>query len=220
MPRSASSTSRTAHTWVADLRGEQGWERQQAAHRDLANYLYVVAYNYLRQRQQLQNPTRLISYSTEELAAFAQDFTQDALVKVTDDNYARLAQFIGAGNFTSWAARMLTNLIASELRRAAWQKQEREPVEDQRQTTLTPEAIVQVEELNTILYQCLDQLDQRRRFAFEQCIGDDKRAKEVAPLLNTTENGVNQLVFRARQQLRHCLESHQIGADVLTLFDA
>lgn len=219
MPRSVSSTPRTAFTWVAELRGEKGWEQQQAAHYDLANYLYVVAYNYLRHRQQLQLPLRLTTYAPEELAAFAQDFTQETLLKLAEKNYARLNQFSGTGNFTSWVARILKNLIASELRHAAWRKQERQSETEQRPTSLTPEAIAQVAQISTILQHCLDQLDQRRRFAFEQCIAEDKRAQEVAPLLHTTENGVNQLVFRARRQLRHCLEQHEIGPETLALFE-
>lgn len=37
--------------WVQELRGDRGGQQQEAAHCELANYLYVVAYNYLRIRQ-------------------------------------------------------------------------------------------------------------------------------------------------------------------------
>lgn len=216
MPSSASS--RTDAGWISELRGEDGRHRQEAAHRDLANYLYVVAYNYLRQRQQQQDLPFLSSYAPEDLAALAEDFVQETLLKLRENDYARLAQFTGAGTFTGWAARILINLAASELRHAAWHRQERELEEDPRQSTLTPERVVQLHQIEAILHHCLEQLDQRRRFAFEQCVAEDRRAKEVADLLNTTENGVNQLVFRARKQLRDCMEKHYIGPDTLSLF--
>jgi RNA polymerase sigma factor (sigma-70 family) len=216
MPSSASS--RTDPEWITELRGEAGHNRQEAAHHDLANYLYVVAYNYLRQRQQQQDLPFLSSYAPEDLAALAEDFVQETLLKLRENDYARLAQFTGTGNFSGWVARVLTNLAASELRHAAWHRQERELAEDPRQSTLTPEAIVQLDQIEAILQHCLAQLDQRRRVAFEQCVAEDRRAKEVAELLETTENGVNQLVFRARKQLRECMEKHDIGPDTLALF--
>lgn len=216
MPSSASS--RTDTEWITELRGEAGYNRQEATHRDLANYLYVVAYNYLRQRQQQDDLPFLSSYAPEDLTALAEDFVQETLLKLRENDYARLAQFTGTGTFTGWAARVLLNLAASELRHAAWHRQERELAEDPRQSTLTPEAIVQIDQIEVILHHCLEQLDQRRRFAFEQCVAEDRRAKEVADLLATTENGINQLVFRARKQLRQCMEKHNVGPDTLALF--
>jgi len=216
MPSSASS--RTDSVWITELRGEAGRNRQEAVHRALANYLYVVAYTYLRHRQQQHDLPLLSSYATEDLAALAQDFVQETLLKLSENHFARLAQFTGAGNFTSWAARVLLNLVASELRHSSWHRQERELVEDERQSTLAPEVVAQLDQIDTILQHCLEQLDQRRRFAFEQCVAEDRRAKEVANLLGTTENGINQLVFRARKQLRQCMENHNIGPDTLALF--
>ncbi|GEM_PF-2496103 len=37
---------RTNQAWLDELGGERGSAAQQQAHLDLANYLYVVAYNY------------------------------------------------------------------------------------------------------------------------------------------------------------------------------
>ena len=122
----------------------------------------MVAYNYLRQRQQQQDLPFLSSYAPEDLAALAEDFVQETLLKLRENDYARLAQFTGAGSFTSWAARVLLNLAASTLRHAAWHRQERELAEDPRQSTITPEGVVQLHQIEAILHHCLDQLDQRR----------------------------------------------------------
>ena len=42
---------RNNQAWVEELSGDCGVDAQREAHQDLASYLYVVAYNYLRLRQ-------------------------------------------------------------------------------------------------------------------------------------------------------------------------
>ena len=42
---------RNNQAWVEELSGDYGVDAQREAHQDLASYLYVVAYNYLRLRQ-------------------------------------------------------------------------------------------------------------------------------------------------------------------------
>ncbi|MCB0237375.1 MAG: hypothetical protein KDH08_01795, partial [Anaerolineae bacterium] len=61
---------------------------QASAHKDLANYLYVVAYNYLRLRQ--ADLRALADFAAEELASLAQDFVQETLEKLARRDFALL----------------------------------------------------------------------------------------------------------------------------------
>ncbi len=71
---------RNNQDWLQELKGDCGVTRQADAHRDLASYLYVVAYNYLRLRQ--ADLRALAVFPDEELAALAQDFVQETLEKL------------------------------------------------------------------------------------------------------------------------------------------
>ena len=80
---------RNNQAWVEELRGDCGSERQSDAHRDLANYLYVVAYNYLRLRQ--ADLRALADFAPDETATLAQDFVQETLEKLARNEFAVLA---------------------------------------------------------------------------------------------------------------------------------
>lgn len=212
----SSNARRTNNDWLSELRGMHGPAPQEAAHRDLANYLYVVAFNYLQQRQHAL--AILAALDPQELAALAQDFVQDALLKLAQDNGVLLNQFRGEGAFTGWCARLLCNLIARELRRPFWQR--RAPGEEAlgRFATRSAEQLSQIEQLGAAIKHCLEQLQERRRVAFERCIIHDIPTDEVAHELSTSANGVYQLVFHARRELRLCLESCGVGPDTLAIF--
>ena len=119
---------RNNQAWVEELRGDCGSERQSDAHRELANYLYVVAYNYLRLRQ--ADLRALADFAPEEVAALAQDFVQETLEKLARNEFALLASFSGAGKFTSWAAQIVRNQAAMELRKSYWTRRTPLPASD------------------------------------------------------------------------------------------
>jgi len=212
----ASASLRTNDEWLAELHGARGIARQTAAHHALANYLYIVAHNYLHQRQ--HDPALLSTLDPQELAALAQDFVQDALFKLAQDNFALLAQFRNEGNFTSWCAKLLCNLIASELRRPFWRKRRPEATEDEWVTTRSPEQTTQIGYIREIIDRCIQELQERRRIAFEQCIVQDLPTDQVADRLATSVSGIYQLVFYARRDLRLCLDNHGIDMETMAVF--
>jgi len=216
MSEQASTSRRTNVEWLTELRGERGFGQQETAHRDLARYLYIVAYNYLRQRQ--HNLPPLGALDPQEHAALAQDFVQEVLLKIAQNNFALLHQFRNTGAFTSWVATILCNLIARELARPFWRQRTREEDAEQLISTRTPEQITQIEHLRMTIQGCVDHLPSRRRLAFEGCIVQNIDTAEVAQQLQTTINSVHQLVFHARRELRLCLEKQGIGPDALALF--
>lgn len=84
-------TQRSNQDWVQELCGDRGDDAQRLAHQDLARYLYVEAYNYLRLRQ--ADLYRLADFAAEELAALAQDFVQETLEKLARDDFALLGRY-------------------------------------------------------------------------------------------------------------------------------
>lgn len=217
---SSNSSQRENWEWVRDLNGTNGSDAQRRAHADLSTYLYVVAYNYLERRR---NSVPVLSeFDNDELAELAQDFVQETLGKLAANNHELLEQYSGAGRFTSWAAQIITNQIASELRRPYWKRRgslSEELFAQQVDTeTLLPETRVLISELHQVLQSCLDQLSERYRIAFVRCIVEGERAEDVAADLDTTSNAVYLLVFRSKRNLRKCVTKSGVGPDALHIF--
>lgn len=225
-------SQRTNVDWIRELRGDLGGDAQRQAHHDLANYLHVVAYNYLRLRE--ADLPALASFAPEESAALAQDFVQDTLEKLARDAFALLNRFRGDGRFTSWAAQIVRNQAAMELRRSYWTRRADLP-EERNETEAavnapasaarvapladSPEHAATRGQVAAILQACLERLPERNRLAIVQCIADDARAELVAQSLHTSANAVYLLITRGKRQLRECLEQAGLSRDVLALFE-
>jgi len=227
-------SQRSNQDWLDELRGDRGEAQQRLAYEDLSNYLYVVAYNYLRMRQGQANPAALAAFALEELAALAQDFVQETLEKLARDKHALLAQFAGRGRFTSWAAQIVRREAGQELRKAYWSRRESLPEEEplERETAewsptfefavpsgdADPENMVIRQEAAETLQVCLESLPRRWALAFWGCEAEEHSAKFVAAALGTTANAVYMLVYRARRELRKCLREAGLDRDILEAF--
>lgn len=217
---SSASSLRNDQDWVSELKGVQGADVQRQAHSDLGSYLYVVAYNYLDRRR--SSLSILSEFDNDELAELAHDFVQETLEKLANNQYAVLDQYSGAGRFTSWAAQIISNQIASELRRPYWRRRGALPDEiylqqvDNRNPT--PDTAALVSEVREVLERCLARLPERYRIAFLRCIADGERADDVAQDLDATSNAVYLLVYRAKRQLRKCITKSGLGLDSLSIF--
>jgi len=202
---------RTDQQWLAELADSQDPMRQQQAHLDLANYLYVIAFNYLRKRQ--ATSPLLATFAADELAAMGQDFVQEVLLKLSRNDFALLQSYQHRGKFTSWCARMVCNQAAAELRRPYWTRRAADAADQVATVRAAPERAAELSHLRAALAHCLEQLPTRQRVAFEGLIIEERAASEIAAALQTQETAVYQLVYRARAGLRRCLE--QQGIDPL-----
>jgi RNA polymerase sigma factor (sigma-70 family) len=218
--------------WVRELQGECGGDAQRQAHLDLARYLYVVAFNYLRLRQ--SDLYRLADLAAEELAALAEDFVQETLEKLARDDFALLDRYSAAGNFTSWAAQIVRNQAAMELRKSYWTRRGPLPQaganddSDARPSLAVeladptpasdPARRAQQTQVHTLMQHCLGRLSERYQVAVLNCLGDDVPADVVARALETTPNAVYLIIQRAKRQLRSCLEQSGLDRSVLALF--
>jgi RNA polymerase sigma-70 factor (ECF subfamily) len=223
---------RSNHDWVQALRGDCGDDAQRSAHQDLARYLYVVAYNYLRLRQ--ADLYRLADFAAEELAALAEDFVQETLEKLARDGFALLGRYNAAGNFTSWAAQIVRNQAAMELRKSYWTRRSPLPqvgdsddngAEPARAAELAdpsgdvdPARQAQQQQVRDLVQRCVDRLPERYRVAVLNCLGDDVSADAVARALGTTANAVYLIIQRAKRQLRGCLEQSGLDRSALAVF--
>ena len=218
--------------WVQELRGDRGGQQQEAAHCDLANYLYVVAYNYLRIRQ--ADLRALAAFPVDDLSALAQDFVQETLEKLARNQFALLATYSGAGKFTSWAAQIVRNQAAQELRKSYWTRRNplpasSDPDEDGAEPLLLqrladtsdeadPARRAQQTQVAATLQGCLAGLSERYRLAVLNCLGDNMPAEAVARALDTTANAVYLIIQRAKRKLRQCLERAGLDKTVLAVF--
>ena len=211
--------------WQDELRGRHGSEQQAQAFEDLAAYMYRVAHNYLLYRQGQANPHILVSFAPEELAIFAEDFVQETLRKLVNNDFALLDKFSGKSAFTTWVARVVKNEAGQELRKSYWERrvllpsQGSEQDEEQSSTfeLIIPskeECIEQAmiedevrEEVREALRGCLEGLKESQRLALLGLIVEGFSGEELAHMLNRpSRNAVFLLVRRAKRNMRKCLE--------------
>jgi len=224
---------RTDDEWVAALRGDLGPREQESAYEDLANYLYVIAYNYLRLHK--DSVPGLHCKSNDQLVALAEDFTQDTLTRVAlEQLYNR---YRGEGRFLAYMAVVALNEVRQELRLIKWQICEEplpppEPEYDAESgdnlppfeyvvsTDLGPQIRQELQALWHTIRQCIQQLPKQQRRAFVLNILEGLSAAEVKHRLNApSEQAVYNLVNRARSRLKACLvEASWNPDDIWPLF--
>ena len=101
---------RTNEQWIRELSSLDPTE-QDAALNDLRDYLQRGIYYYLSRER-----SDLASVATNDLMQMAEDFSQDATLRILDN----LASFRGDSRFTTWAMKIGTRTAISELRRARY----------------------------------------------------------------------------------------------------
>jgi RNA polymerase sigma factor (sigma-70 family) len=210
--------TRTNQQWLDELPGRLGIDVQRQTHLDLANYLYIVAYNYLLRRQ--GDVSLLNNYAVEELAALAEEFAQDILEKLARNGYALLAKFHGAGSFTAWCAIIVRNHIAGALRRPPYTHSQVaiEAVEIPAASELEQAALFARNQTLEAMQDCLARLSEHYRTVLIRCIAEGEAAQTVADALGRSVGAVNLLVLRAKRQMRRCLTAKGYGPEVLALF--
>lgn len=195
---------RTGEEWIADLGGANGADAQWSAHEDLARYLYRIAVNDLKKRQ--EDIPMLRDLSAYGLGEHAQDFVQSVLEKLARDDFAILDQYTGAGSFTGWVAQVMHRQVSTELRKARWHRTdflEKLSFGSWRESdALSPEALLLQTELRERIQEGISKLPERYITAFVRCEVEGESAVTVAESLGVTANAVYILIHRARSRLR------------------
>ncbi|HEC23934.1 MAG TPA: RNA polymerase sigma factor [Chloroflexi bacterium] len=215
-------TERSNEEWLADLQadGPQRAEALEALRTRLERGLYY----YLSQdRSDLKN------YPPEDLRHMAQDFAQDALLKILDN----LHTFRGESLFTTWAAKIAARVAISELRRSRYRDYSLEHLTSGGEvmpgiTSLAiaprqappPEHHTEQQDVLKIIDEAINTvLTERQRIALVAYTVDGVPIEEIARRMDTNRNALYKLLHDARLKLRRYMESQGLSLDyILDLF--
>jgi RNA polymerase sigma-70 factor (ECF subfamily) len=216
-------TDRTNEEWLAHLQSEDKAIRAPALE-DLRERLRRGLHFYLsRERSDLADRPH------EDVQQMAEDFAQDALLKVLDN----LDSFRGESRFTTWASKIAMRVAISELRRVRWKDYSLETVtaegEYMPRTTampaspsqpLGPEEATERGDVMQIIEEAIaEALTDRQRAAIVASALEGVPLQEVARMLDTNTNALYKLIHDARLKLRRYLEAKGVTMDyVMDLF--
>jgi len=134
--------------------------------------------------------------------SLAEDLTQDTFVAVLQ----RPFNDVSPAATSAYLRKTALNLLISHQRRAGRMR----PVEDIEQLDRTWTRWAGDDDGEAVLHQlreCLDRLTERARLALEMRFRGDATRLEIATALDITEHVAKNLMQRAKQQLRECVES-------------
>lgn len=190
------------------LRGT-GPEREVAS-AELRDLLVRAALAYLA-RQHYPAET----FGADSYASLAEDYAQEAFTIIL----AQLGGFRGDCRFTTWAYRIVINLIADEMRRRCWRRRPL-PADDGADpphpfpargsdvaAIADRRALWQL--ITTIIQ---EELTSRQRAALVGRIFEEKPLIVLADELGTSKDAVYKLLHDARKHLKRALHAHGLTA--------
>ncbi len=216
-------TERSNAQWLEDLKADLAV--RDSALVDLRARLQRGIYFYLSRER-----SDLASLASEELTQMAEDFAQDATLRVLDN----IDSFRGDSQFTTWAMKVAVRIAITELRRAHYR--------DYSLDTLTangdlqipatsvvngtapdrPEAATEKADVLQKIDLAFDEaLTARQRQALQLLMLDGVSLDVVAERMDTNRNALYKLVHDARRKLRTHLEAQGLSPDyIMNLFEA
>lgn len=215
---------RTNEQWLADLQTE-GPARADAL-ADLAQRLERGLFYYLR-----HDRSDLSDRSEDEIQRMAQDFVQEALLKVLDN----LETFRGESMFLTWASKIAARGAISELRRARYKDfsldyltAEGEVMPSVTSLAISPDDSPQPENITErldVVRQIDDALDNvltdRQRAALVAVAVEGIPIEEVAERLGSNRNALYKLLHDARMKLKHHMEGQGLTPEyIIDLFES
>ena len=155
--------------------------------------------------------------------ALAEDFAQEALVKILD----KLDTFRGESKFSTWAQKIAVRTAFTELRRERWENVSLQDVlSEEGEAPMVPDAAATPEDranpeestsqqllLGRVRQVIQEELTERQQTAI-QAVMQDVPLKEVARRMDMTRNALYKAIYDARQKIKSLLkERHGITAD-------
>ena len=213
-------TQRTNAEWLEAL--QQPGDLQIAALAELREFLLRAAFVYLRDGR-----SELAHLSTDNLYEMAEDFAQNALLKIQDN----LERFRGDSKFTTWAYRFVINEAAGELRKRQYRHFSWDEVSAQEtavfrdvlnsKPTDDPDIRAEREELIGRLTQIIEtELNEKQRIAVICVHFEGRSIQETAEILETSANTLYKILHDARKKIKaQLLAQHFSAGDILGLFD-
>lgn len=140
----------------------------------------------------------------------AEEITQDVFVKV----YQSLASFNGKATFSTWLYRIAVNTslnyVRKKKRKSFWTG-----LTDILQVASkdkSAEAILTERSEYAVIQRALDALPEKQRLAFVFTKYEELPQKQVAEIMNISEGAVEQLIIRAKTNLKKALKKEGFGA--------
>jgi len=211
---------RTNEEWLAALLNPG--EDQGQALSELREYLVRAAYVYLRDGR-----SELTRLSTDDLYEMAEDYAQNALLKIKDN----VDKFRGDAKFTTWAYRFVINEAAADLRKKQYREFSWDDIAERetaiftsifsKQTTIEPDLKSERDELIQFLLHIIEtELNERQRIAMLGVHFQGRSMQEVAEILETTPNTIYKMLHDSRKKIKaKLLARHYSAGDILGLFD-
>ncbi len=220
--KGASMAERSNAQWLQELTAEG--EIRDAAIQDLRLRLQRGIYYYLSRER-----SDLAGLAPEEIAKMADDFAQDATLRVL----ANLDSFRGDSRFTTWATKVAVRVAISEMRRARYRDFSLDELMDNGDlkpdtgTAISstpierPESAMEKQDvLQRINHAFEEVLTPRQRAALEAVVLNGIPMDVVAEQLGTNRNALYKLIHDARQKLRTYLEGQGLSPDyIMNLFE-
>jgi RNA polymerase sigma-70 factor, ECF subfamily len=140
----------------------------------------------------------------------ALDLAQETFVRA----WTALPNFRGQSQFRTWLYRIVTNLCYNRLPslRRSLNELGDDVIAELPETGLNfsnPAHDVESRELRSYLHQAIDQLDENYRLLISLRYQNELSYEEIAVTLNLPLGTVKTGLFRAKEQLRRALETHQ-----------
>lgn len=167
-----------------------------------------------------------VNTSAPEFESLAEDFVQEALLKITDN----LDTFAGRSQFTTWAHKIALSVALTELRRKRWQDKSLDGIMDVDEGDFTPSyaadraplpdnQVERIEMMSRVERLIREELTDKQRAALTAIVIEERSATETAEILDMKANAVYKLLHDARLRLkRRLLAEGLTSAEVLSVF--
>jgi RNA polymerase sigma-70 factor (ECF subfamily) len=190
----------------------RGAEFEQACG-ELRELLVRAALAYL-----LRQGYPISAFGADSYESLAEDFAQDAMVIILQ----QIDSFRGESRFTTWAYRIVVNLLADEYRRRAWRHR---PLDPELDTVLPswhgPQKTAERREIWSLVAAVIEHdLTPRQRQVLVARVVHEKPLVVIADELGTNKDNVYKLLHDARRHLRRALAERGVSeVDALAAFD-
>ena len=137
----------------------------------------------------------------------AEEIVQDSFVKA----YRSLGMFAGKSSLSTWLYRIVVNQSINHLktkkRKTFWTTMSEKFTG--KSSNASPGEIVEQEEQDRMVRQAIEQLPEKQRIAFVFSKYEELPQKVIAEIMESSEGAVEQLIQRAKTNLRKKLTGHR-----------
>jgi RNA polymerase sigma-70 factor (ECF subfamily) len=209
---------RTNQDWLADLQPDS--TSYTDALESLRSHLERGVFYYLR-----HDRSDLERLPDEDIRQMAQDFVQDALIRILDN----IDTFRGESKFTTWASKIAARVAISEMRRVRYKDYSLEHLTaggeimpdftslmGESGSSPHPENYTEQQDILDMLRDAFENvLTDRQRIALSAYIFDGVPVEEIARRMDTNRNALYKLVHDGRLKLKRYMENQGLSLEYL-----